>query len=158
MNRILIAILTLLIIGVATPAGHAQQSLPPVLTPDPDAYAATVARQMQREGMQPIRATFEQMFATNGSALPANVEGFLVTWERYLGRREATIVKEVDDVVIGSVTRQIYYYHYLGGNAWLFTRFDFVRVGDNNWALSALSLEDQWFKIAQSTSALPPAK
>lgn len=143
-------IIIMLVCGLAP--GFARAEDPPITVADPGSYVATVARQMQTEGMQPLRATFAQIASDSSGRLSPEIEANIVVYERAIEHRPARLYRLLDDVTLADTVRHIYYYHYFGGNAWLFTRFEFVRISDQRWALSGLSFTSDWRTIALVTT------
>jgi hypothetical protein len=125
---------------------------PPITIADPASYVATVARQMQTEGMQPLRATFAQIASDSSGRLSPEIDANIVVYERAIEHRPARLYRLLDDVTLADTVRHIYYYHYFGANAWLFTRFEFVRISDQRWALSGISFTSDWRTIALVTT------
>jgi hypothetical protein len=143
MRTLLLALATLVVLG--TPSAALAQS-PPVTTADPAQYMRDVSALMSRTGISTLRDIYVTMFQT--SALPASVEGALVTYERLVAGRQAVLGRIVEDTQLSDTFRSIYTYHYFGDNAWLFTRFDFVRISDTEWALSAAVFSSEWSNVA----------
>ena len=146
--RILFLALAALMIFGAPSAAHAQS--PPITTENPAQYMRDVTALMSRTGISALRDVYVTMFQS--SALPANVEGALVTYERVVGGNQAVLARVVEDTQLGDTFRSIYTYHYFGNNGWLFTRFDFVRISETEWAVSAVVFSSEWSNVAILTT------
>jgi hypothetical protein len=132
--------------------GRASAETPPIVTDDPAEYAQVFADSMAVSGIRPVRQAFEAMLAPSGGALPADAEAALIVYERANLHTPALVSRVIDDVVLGDAFRVIYLYHYFGGNGWVFTRLDFVRIGQREWALSRLAFGDRWSTVALTPS------
>lgn len=139
--RVALMALALWVAGLAIPpVANAQ----PVVTDDPATYAATIARQMQTEDVAPLRYIFAEL---SGGQVSTNVDANLMAFERAIAHREARLAQQIEDITLSDTVRQIYYYHYYGDNTWLFTRFEFARVGEQSWALTGLTFSASWTGI-----------
>lgn len=137
----LIALVAFAVAGLWGPVASAQ----PIVTPDPARYASELSNNMAVGGVAPLRELFGEM--QRGAALPPDVEAALLPYERAVTQRRAVIGHVIDDVMLSDVYRALYLYHYYGENFWLFTRLDFVRIGDE-WALSGAAFGSDWSKVA----------
>jgi len=123
-------------------------SAQPIVTADPGRYAAELSNNMAVGGIAPLRALFTEMYPTG---LPTNVEAALITFERAITVRRAIEARVIEDVTLADSFRTIYLYHYYGSTYWVFTRVDFVRIGDE-WALSGASFGSDWTMVAMVTT------
>lgn len=132
---------------MATPA---RADDPPVVTTNPALYAQTFADSMAMSGVRPIRDVFQALM---GGPLPPDVEPGLITYERAITQMPARVSRVIEDVTLaGDVTRMIYLYHYFGDNSWIFTRLEFVFLGDGRWALNRVAFADRWAAIVVATT------
>lgn len=149
-------LLTLVLLGAAIAPGAALAQSPPITTENPGQFTRDVSALMSRTGVGALRDIYVRLFAS--SALPANVEGALVTYERAIGGQSAVLGRVVEDTTLANTFRSVYTYHYYGSNAWLFTRFDFVKISDSEWALSAVAFSSEWSSVAvQTTPSFTPS-
>lgn len=123
--------------------------LPPIVTPNPVAYVEDVSTVMSRTGVRPLRDIYMQIYT---GSLPANVEGSLVTYERAIGDKQSILSRVVEVTSLADTFTSVYTYNYYGANAWIFTRFDFVRISDSEWALSAVAFSSEWSYVAVQTT------
>ena len=121
----------------------------PIVTADPARYVGELADNMAVGGVAPLRAMYVEMY--RGAALPTNIEAALLTYERAITERRAVLGRVIEDVALSDTYRAIYTYHYYGENLWLFTRVDFVRIGEE-WALSAAAFGSDWSAVAMTTT------
>lgn len=136
---------------VLTPVAAAQTVATNVVrTADPRLFVSDISDRMSRTGMAPLRRAYEQLF--NSNALPTDIESALLAFEREIGEHPAEVHRVVEDVVLADTLRSIYTYHYYGRQAWLFVRYDFVRVGNSDWAVSAISMSSQWGYVSRTTT------
>lgn len=122
---------------------------PPVVTSNPLQYVQDVSALMSRAGVGPIRDIYAQIYP---SALPPNIEGTLITYERAIAGKQSRLSRVIDVASLADTFSSIYTYQYYGENLWLFTRFDFVRISETEWALSAVSFSSEWSFVALQTS------
>lgn len=141
----LIALAAFAVAALSAPIASAQ----PVVTPDPARFVGELSNNMAVGGVAPLRALYVEMYRS--AALPTNIEAALLTYERAIAQPRAVIGRVIDDVTLSDSYRAIYTYHYYGENYWLFTRIDFVRIGDE-WALSAAAFGSEWSTVALSTT------
>lgn len=138
---------------------------PPVVTSNPTVYAQTFADSMALAGVRPIREAFEALV---GGPVPQESEAGLVTYEQAITALPARVSRVIEDVSLGGGTvRMIYLYHYFGDNTWIFTRLEFVSIGDGRWSLNRLAFADRWANVVVATTpgfqssqipATPPAR
>lgn len=118
------------------------QSSAAIAMADPAAYSREIAERMSAQGVEPLRPLLTQMYATQigvsnaNVQLPPQLDAQFATIQTLIAGRRATVTRRIGDVVAGDALRSIFYYHYFGDNVWVFTRFNFVRVGEDQWALS----------------------
>lgn len=144
--RILLFVLTASVFFVTS----ARAADPPVVTDDPALYAQTFADSMALSGVSPIRDVFEVLV---GDPLPPDVEPGLLVYERAITQLPARVSRIIEDVTLGGDgTRMIYLYHYFGDTTWIFTRLEFVFVGDGRWALSRVAFADRWASVVVATT------
>lgn len=128
--------------SVAFSSAHAQ----PIVTADPGRYATEFSDRMSVGGVAPLRVLYNEMFAN--ASLPANIEAALLTYERGITNPRALRSEVVEDIALSQSYRAIYTYAYYGSNSWIFVRLDFVRIGADEWALSAASFGSEWNSVA----------
>ena len=145
--RIFIAALAALI--CAATSARAQDAA--FTTTDPAVYAQAFSDAMTLSGVRPIRETFTRMLA-GGGTLTADLEAALQPYEAANLQTPARIARVIDDVMLSDVLRTVYLYHYFGGNGWIFTRLEFVRISETEWSLSRLAFSDRWAAVALSTT------
>jgi hypothetical protein len=144
MRRNLIAIFMLLTFELtAVASAQAQSAVQAIITtPDPAIYSQQLADRMATEGVSALRPVLTQLYANQvrvpvaSVQLPPQYEAQFTTMQGLIAGRHASLERKLDDVVTANTLRSIYYYHYYGDNIWIFTRFDFVRVADDRWAVS----------------------
>ncbi|PZO52373.1 MAG: hypothetical protein DCF16_09610 [Alphaproteobacteria bacterium] len=138
-------VLVLLAAPFALSSPSAAQTSPnTITTDDPAAYSQQLADRVTTDGVAALRPVLTQIYSIqvrvpNGSVqLPPQVEAQFSTMQGLIAGRRAVVVQKLDDVTLANTLRSIYYYYYFGDNLWVFTRFDFARVADGQWALSYL--------------------
>jgi len=122
----------------------------PIVTRDPRAYMETLADAMGVSGMAPLRSLYVEI--NRGAPLNTNVEAALLSYERGLPSQQAAIARVAEDVMLADTLRSIYLYHYFGENYWVFTRVDFVRIADADWAVAYVAFSSEWNSITISTT------
>lgn len=151
MIRALLAVFVF-VCALATPGvGGAQLVDPPIVMRDPAAYAQTFADSMALSGVLPIRETFAQLIGAEAT-VSGDVEASLRVYEHPEMIKPARVSRVIEDVALADTFRVIYLYHYYGGNFWIFTRLEFVRVSPTEWTLSRLAFADRWPNIVLTTS------
>ena len=130
---------------------------PPIVMRDPGQYAQTFADSMALAGVRPLRDAFTTLVAPN--APPPELESALRVYETAITQLPARVSRVVEDLVLGDALRTIYLYHYYNDNSWIFTRLDFVRIGEDRWALHRISFSDRWANVVLTTTPgfRPPA-
>jgi len=136
-------------LGLLLAPSTATAQSPPVTMANPSQYAADVANLMSRRGVAPLREIYNLMF---GATLPANIEAALIAYERAIDGNTAVIGRVVETTTLADSFRSIYMYHYFGNNAWIFTRLDFVRISETEWALSTTAFSSEWSGVVSTTT------
>ena len=144
MRTLTVMILGILLATFALPSvAMAQNAVAKTITtPDPGAYSQQLADRIATDGVAALRPVLTQLYAIQvhvpaaSAQLPPQYEAQFTTMQSVIAGRHATINRKLDDVTLADTLRSIFYYDYFGDNVWIFTRFDFVRVGDNRWAVS----------------------
>jgi hypothetical protein len=121
----------------------------PIVTDNPRTFANDLAGRMQ-QGVGALRETYAVLFA--GAALAPQLDAALIVYERGAAGKSATVHAIADDVALSNVFRSIYLYHYYGENMWMFTRVDFARIADNQWAVTSLSFSSEWSQVVSTTT------
>lgn len=138
----LFSVVCALVLMVALQTRARAQSDNVITTEDPAAFARELADRVSAEGVDALRPILTEIYAiqmrTAGAQLPAQQAAIFDAAQAMIAGREASIISELDDIVLGGAFRTIFYYHYFGDNVWIFSRFDFVRMDDRRWALSLL--------------------
>jgi len=137
-------------LGLPTRAS-AQLVDPPLVMRDPGAYARTFADAMALGGVRPMREAFQQLLGPTAS-LPAEVDNSLRIYESPDMIKPAIVSRVLDDVVLSDAYRVAYIYNYYGGNYWLFTRLEFVRISTTEWTLTRIAFADRWANVALATT------
>lgn len=130
-------------------AGPAFADDPPIVTTDPTQYAQTFADSMALAGVRPIREAFEDLV---GGPVPQESEAGLLTYERAITQLPARVSRVVEDVTLSDTVRMVYLYHYYGDTAWIFTRLEFVAIGNGRWSLNRVAFADRWANVAVATT------
>jgi hypothetical protein len=136
--------IAVLVAALAAPAvaQQANGATAVVTMADPAAYAQQIANRMNTDGVSALRPALTELYANSihvpvaNAQLPPQWEAQFTTLQTLIAGRHAAITQKLSDVVLADTLRSIYYYHYYGDNVWVFTRFDFVRVGNGRWAVS----------------------
>jgi hypothetical protein len=76
------------------------------------------------------------------------METALTTYERAIERRPPLHWAKVEDVSLSGQMRRIYYVHVFNESTILYTRFEFLNLGERGWALARLSFGSSWENIA----------
>ncbi|HYD86954.1 MAG TPA: hypothetical protein VEA80_05740 [Vitreimonas sp.] len=118
----------------------------PVVVADPARHVTELSNNMSVAGVAPLRALYSQMYS--GAALPSNVEAALLTYERAITSPRALESRIIEDITLSDAYRAIFLYHYYGSNAWIFIRLDFVRIGPEEWTVSAATFGSEWTRVA----------
>lgn len=119
---------------------YAGQGIP---VTDPDRFAATLAQQVMRDRMTPLRRTLLQMLGT--AELSADLEVAFSQMERFLGTTAGAQPIELEDISLAGTLRRIYYLNPFG-NSFLFTRYDFIR-GPDGWVLTGITFGTSWNQV-----------
>jgi hypothetical protein len=130
-------------------ASPARADDPPIVTTDPAQYAQTFADSMAIAGVRPIREAFETLL---GGPVAQESEAGLVTYERAITQLPARVSRVVEDVTLSGTVRTIYLYHYYGDNSWIFTRLEFIFIGEGRWTLNRLAFADRWANVVVATT------
>lgn len=143
MQKLLILVWALLVAPLALSSPSAAQiAQNTITTDDPATYSQQLADRVTTDGVAALRPALAQIYSIqvqvpNGSVqLPPQVEAQFTTMQGLIAGRHAVVAQKLDDITLANTLRSIYYYHYFGGNLWVFTRFDFARIADGQWALS----------------------
>lgn len=131
-------------------AAPARAADPPIVTTNPAEYAQTYADSVALGGVEPIRDIFQTM--QGGTALATDLEAAIMVYERANLTKPAAISRVIEDVQLSDVLRVIYTYHYFGANSWIFSRLEFVRVSDTEWALNRVAFADRWANVVLETT------
>lgn len=148
--RIAWALLAALVFCAAAPSARAQVARPPIVTSDPGAYARAFADQMALSGVAPLREAFSGLL--HGAPIPPESEAALHVYESPDMVKPAIVSRVLDDQVVGDGYRVVYLYHYFGGNYWLFTRLEFVRISQSEWALVQFKFASTWTGVVLATT------
>jgi hypothetical protein len=150
MRRLLLALFAAVLLW---PAARAEAQLvdPPIVMRDPGVYAQVFADSMAISGIQPIRDAFQAMLGAE-TPLAAELEASLHVYEHPDMIKPAVVSRVLDDVSAADTYRVIYLYHYYGGNFWVFTRLEFVRISMTEWALQRMAFADQWKNVVLTTT------
>lgn len=145
MSKLFVLVWALLVSPFALSSPSAAQTVQnTITTDDPAAYSQQLADRITTDGVAALRPVLAQIYSIqvrvpNGAVqLPPQAEAQFATMQGLIAGRHAVVAQKLDDVTLANTLRSIYYYHYYGENLWVFTRFDFARVGNNQWALSYL--------------------
>src|SRR5262245_28848960 len=138
------------LLGLMLMAAPSAADEPPIVVRDPGQYAQTFADSMALAGVRPLRDAFTTLIAP--AALPPEGESSLRIYETSITQLPARVSRVIEDVVLGDALRTIYLYHYYNDNAWIFTRLDFVRIGEDQWALTRLAFSDRWANVVLTTT------
>lgn len=118
---------------------------------DVSGFADTLSAEIAAEGMTPLRRTFDQ-FGPGATADRVNLEGALVAFDRAIGEQDAIRWSKIEDLMLGDEVRTIYFLHVFDNNTYLFTRYDFVRVGPRTWNLIGATFGGQWSQVVLPTT------
>jgi len=151
MIRVFLAV-CVFVCALAAPSRAAAQLVdPPITMRDPAVYAQTFSDAMALGGVRPIREAFLQLLGP-GAQMPADVDAGLRVYENPDMIKPALMSRVVEDVVLADTFRVIYLYNYYGGNYWIFTRLEFVRISTDEWTLSRLAFADRWAHVVLQTT------
>lgn len=132
---------------LACGAAHAQQAMQyagqGVPVTDPATYSQSIAHEISRDRMQPIRRAMRQMLGV--TELSADLEVGITQMERFLGEANGTEIVKLEDVSLAGALRRIYYLNSFPGK-FLFTRFDFTR-GSDGWVLTGITFGNSWNNV-----------
>lgn len=158
--RAIIALLAAIGAALLAPAAFAQNpeaSLIPV--DNPATYSQRLADEIARDGVNATMPILSRIYAVYAGVEeiqlnPQQLAQFATAQQMIAGRR-AQVVQQLADIALADTIRSIYYYHYFGGNVWIYTRLDFARVGETQWALLALMWNADASALGIEPGALP---
>lgn len=119
-----------------------------VATSDPADYVKNLDDRISQHGMAALRDTFTSMFGE----VPPQMSQIMLFYEGYVGHDPARVSQVLDDVSLSGRIRMIYSLHIFGPHKLLFTRADFVRIDDANWAMNGVAFGSSWAQVAALTT------
>jgi len=143
-----VLVLALFVLGAATSAaqqlGFHSPDAHPIVTTDPSAYVQDLDTRIAAHGMEPLREVFTSMFGE----VPPDVSRIVLTYDGYVGHQPARSWQMIDDISLSNRLRSIYTLHVFSSHQFLFTRVDFIRVDDANWAMNNVTFGSAWPQVA----------
>ncbi|HRE44234.1 MAG TPA: hypothetical protein PKY87_09710 [Terricaulis sp.] len=160
LRQTIIALMAALGAALSATAAFAQSPADTLITVDnPATYSQRLADEIARDGVIATAPILTRIYALQAGVAdiqlnPQQLAQFTTIQQMIAGRR-ATVVQQLADIALADTLRSIYYYHYFGRNVWIYTRLDFVRVGETQWALSALLWNSDANALGIEPGALP---
>lgn len=143
MSKLLGALLFFWTLGCGAAHAQIQYSGQGVPVTDPATFSQSIAHEISRDRMAPIRRTMVQMLGVN--QLSADVEVGVTNMERFLGDLNGTEIVKLEDISLAGAVRRIYYLNTFPGR-FLFTRYDFTR-DPNGWVLTGITFGSSWNSV-----------
>lgn len=142
-----LALSFLLLTGAAYAQSPLQTGGQGIPVTDPATFSQSIALEMTRDHMQPLRRTMQQMLGTE--QLNSDIEASIITLERWLADAPSEEVTKLEDIQLAGTLRRIYYLNAYTGRL-IFTRYDFVRT-PGGWLLTGVNFGSSWNGVNANT-------
>ena len=115
-----------------------------IKVPDTEKYFQNLMKDIENEGMDPLREVFDAMDLITPQATATF--DFL---SNAAGESDDRWTEQIGVSTLSTAVRQHYGYAYLGQNIWIFIRIDFFRAGEDLWVISNVVFDTEPNKVSQ---------